>query len=368
MRLARLLPAAILLSAPLLSAPAAAKCAVPSVAFGPPPASAVPEDPTLYLFVPRWQVARLDARARMGDRDLPFTLREVAVSDAWTTFALTVDTPPRGDLVVTAAGEVARFRVDPAWAPPAERRAEPVAAAWKEDRWTCSYSAVWEVMLRGEAAAYQVDLLPGGGGPPVRALFPRSGDLFWPWAERAPEPSVALGHLNCFDWSVPEASVRPPAQLRVTPLYADGRAGEPSAPFALGGPARAEPPASEPEPLAPQAEPDPDARAEPEPEAQAEPDLNAHAEPSAGGLLVPFTAGAAIALISAAVLGLDLAIAARRRRVRRVAVVSLAAAVVIGVLAGLVDRTGHPAWIVLVASAAAALTIASHTIGRGRGR
>jgi hypothetical protein len=76
--------------------------------------------------------------------------------------------------------------------------------------------------------------------------------------------------------------------------------------------------------------------------------------------------GAGLALAAAAILGLDIAVASRRGRLRRVLLVPFFAAVVIGVLAGLVERTDYPAWLVMVAAAAAALAIASHFIARRR--
>lgn len=348
-------------TAALVPAAAEARCGVPGATFGPPSAATVPADPTIYLFVPTWVADhRPDAdgpRARAGGRDLPHTLREVSRSDAWITYAMVIESDGPGPIEVSAHGARATYRVDPTWSAPAERSAQPSAAAWEEDHWTCSFSAVWKVSLGGEAAAYRIEVGPDPAAPGHTALFPRDPHLFWETAER-PAPAVELGHANCFGWTIPEADTRSAPWLRVTPLYADGSAGRTSDPFPLAGPLppaeaaplpHVEPPAVPPPPID-------TATHEPEP-------TEASAPAPAGSLL---GAGTGIALATAAILGLDLAVASRRGRLRRVLLVPFVAAVVIGVLAGLVERTDHPAWLVMVASAAAALTIASHFVARRR--
>jgi hypothetical protein len=174
--------------------------------------------------------------------------------------------------------------------------------------------------------------------PSHTALFPRDPRLFWATEERS-APAVELGHANCLGWTFPEGTTRSAPWIRVTPLYADGSEGRTSDHFAL--------------PAAP-----PAATHEPEPAAEF-----VSPPPAAGSVL---GAGAGLALAAAAILGLDIAVASRRGRLRRVLLVPFFAAVVIGVLAGLVERTDYPAWLVMVAAAAAALAIASHFIARRR--
>lgn len=355
-------------AAVLVPAAAEAECGVPAATFGPPSEATVPADPTIYLFVPTWIADhRPDAdgpRARAHGRDLPHTLREVSRSDAWITYAMTIESDGPGPIEVRAHGVHATYRVDPAWSAPVERSTGPTAAAWEEDHWTCSFSAVWTVSLSAEAAAYRVEIGPDPAAPGHTALFPRDPHLFWSTNER-PAPAVELGHANCFGWTVPEAVARSAPWLRVTPLYADGSAGHTSDPFPLAGPLPAVEAAPAPPALpavtAPPVDTAPPAdTATHEPEPTAEP---TSPPPAAGSFL---GAGTGIALATAAILGLDLAVASRRGRLRRVLLVPFAAAVVIGVLAGLVERTDHPAWLVMVASAAAALAIASHFVARRR--
>lgn len=110
-----------------------------------------------------------------------------------------------------------------------------MAAVHHEDNWTCSFTDVRRITIRGAAPALRVEWATSSAafarGESTVAVFPDDPGLFWfrlgP-VDPIDSPIVELGHQSCFGYTIPADAIHSDLLVRVTPLYADGSAGEPS--------------------------------------------------------------------------------------------------------------------------------------------
>jgi hypothetical protein len=360
-----------------------ADCASPFTALSPAPDSVVPPNPTLYMFVPHWREKEHEAvTAHAGSAELPVTMRRLDANDTFVAYAITVET---GDArafdlrLATGPGASeapeapeARYHIDPSWVAPAERRARPVAAVHIKDHWTCSFNDLWELSIDGAAPALRVEWATSKAafarGAATVATFPDQPKAFWRGHGRAvakylsagkpdqknSSPVVALGHGSCFGYTIPTRVVQDRGFadgklfVRVTPLYADGSAGEPGDIVRVSDlPRPRERPASE-------TDEDEDFATD-EPVAVVEPVAEVSATVIEAPSPRPFAMASrvwALAVASGVLLGLALVLGWRRGRARRVAALAAVAAPACAGLALLAGVTAWPAWL---ASAAVAL-------------
>jgi hypothetical protein len=348
-----------------------AECASPFTALSPAPDAVVPPSPTLYMFVPHWRETEHEAvTAHAGSAELPVTMRRLDANDAFVAYAVTVDTgDARAFDLRLATGPEARYRIDPRRVAPAERRARPVAAIHRKDHWMCSFNDLWELSIDGAAPALRVEWATGEAafarGAATVATFPDQPEAFWRAHGRADakylsagkpdqrtgSPVVALGHGSCFGYTIPARVVQDTGFadgelfVRVTPLYADGSAGEPSDIVRVSDlPRPRERPASE-------IDEDEDFETD-DPVAVSATVMEA---PPPRTLAMAGRVWA-LAVASGVLLGLALALGWRRGRARRVAALAAVAAPACAGLALLAGVTAWPAWL---ASAAAALGLAA---------
>lgn len=335
---------------------AAADCAAPQAALSPAPGSVLPADPTVYVFVPSWRDdAGAVVVARAGERALPVQVRRLSANDAFVSYAVAIDTAGPGPIAVQVGqGREVSYQIARRWRRPPQRQLSPVASVHRERSWTCSHTDLWEVTMDGWAPALQVEWATRpdafDAGAAAVAVFPdRSSAFWWRGDERDSDgPAVVeLGHLNCFAHTIPAAAVHGPLYLRVTPLFADGSAGEMGAVVQVGE--AGTPPAPEPEP-------GPIAAAPIAPETAIAPPRVSCVRP-----LVPPLARTGIAAALAGVL-FGLVVAAGGFRQRRV----LAAVPASAALAALASVVVWPMWPLL--AAAALLIPAALVVGARRSR
>ena len=95
----------------------------------------------------------------------------------------------------------------------------------------CSFTDAWQLTPATEADAYRVEwaATPSAWerGEQASAIFPRNEMDLWSQPVEPPggttrPPSIALGHVSCFAYTIPEPAVRGPLYVKVTGLYADG--------------------------------------------------------------------------------------------------------------------------------------------------
>ena len=177
----------------------------------------------------------------------------------------------------------------------------------------CSFTDAWLLSPATEADAYRVEwaATPSAWerGEQTSAIFPRHEMDLWSQAALRPgkatrPPSVALGHVSCFAYTIPEKAVRGPLYVKVTGLYADG-----TETAVWRKPRRLDGGGEEPAPIAPPAE----LTAVPAP-----PPPVAPATPSAVAAPAPAVAASArpwpILALVGGLAGLTIVVAARRLR------------------------------------------------------
>ena len=224
-------------SAVVAAAPrrAAADCASPQVAVGPSPGATLPPDPTLYVFLatPYGREPWTDLEVIAGGQVLPAQVAVASRTDALTVLRIQVETGDQRSIEVRRRAsprswsaeftvEARRRRVD---RPPLRLR----SARHERDEWMCSFTDAWLLSPATVADAYRVEwaATPSAWarGEHASAIFPRNEmDL---WSHAVPSggstpPSIALGHVSCFAYTIPEPAVRGPLYVKVTGLYADG--------------------------------------------------------------------------------------------------------------------------------------------------
>ncbi len=225
--------ASVLLAGLAFTARASALCAAPGVWMSPTDGSALPPDPTIWIFA-----------ADSPFVSVEFEASRPVIEDVTETYgALRV----RRVRLEAASGEVelrlaahpdtpARYRVDPAWErPPASTRGPWETA---ESRWACSFTDALVTELDRAAPAFEVV-----GASTRTVLPPRLGDLYGP-SRGARQGGLVVGHASCFGWTVPGGR-RPDGPLSLFALHPDGsrvpvslRAPPPKAAFvAPAGPA-----------------------------------------------------------------------------------------------------------------------------------
>jgi hypothetical protein len=342
-----------------------AECSLPSIAYAPAPDSALPRNPTVYVFVPSWYADEPVAiAAHAGSAELPATMRRLGVAEDFVAYAVTIETGDARELSLRMATDrEVNYRIDPHWAAPAERRATPVAALRRTSRWMCSWTDLWEISIDGTAPALRVEWATGKAAfarnEAEIVILPDRLRAFWGWPDtQNSAPVVALGHSSCFGYTIPSRAVHDQRFdqgglfVRVTPLYADGSAGEPSAIIRVS---------ELPQPIerpAPDAGTDVDKYEELAAVLMAPSVIEAAPVTEAPAPRTLAVTGRvwALAAASGVLLGLALALGWRRRRGLRVAVLAALAAPACAGLALLAGATAWPAWL---AGAAATLGLAA---------
>ena len=198
---------------------AEADCMSPRGGLSPPPGTALPADPTLYLFTPTG-----------GDRDegLAIRVRDAATGDPIASEVRVVATAPA--MVVRELRVAARDRVIEVVAsserPPArysigsaealtDRRVAIVDVRHERDYWTCSHTDAAVLAGRGNAAAYRLEW-----GDGVAYLPPSSGLFFG--AEPIADVDLKIGHVSCLGDTVVPGAFALPQHVRLTALFSDG--------------------------------------------------------------------------------------------------------------------------------------------------
>lgn len=217
----------------LAATSAAAMCMGPGVFLAPAAGTALPENPTLFLFVPSFrQVPEVTARTEEGER--PVTVSALSTGPALTSYQIRIEVEagsvlsvhmrdPRRKSDVT----VSRFAVVPSL----QSGTEPVTILVTEAEifhWTCSFQKTQNIRLSEPAApAYRVEwsrtVAAYGSGLQQSVVVPATMLAFFDPAEAAayPQPVLELGHVNCFGNTL-EWPGEDPLYVGITALQTDG--------------------------------------------------------------------------------------------------------------------------------------------------
>lgn len=306
--------------------------------LSPAPGSSLPADPTLYLFVPSWRDDGGAITARAGERSLPVTVRQLSRSDAFTSYAVAIDTDGPGPITVEVGdGPTREYRIARGWTPVGQRRIAPLTSVHREDAWTCSHTDLWEVRTDGWAPALRVEWATRAAafddGAANTAIVPPRMSDFWRWGagDDARAPAVLeLGHVNCFAQTIPAAAVHGPLYVRITPLFSDGSAGDTGEVVQVGSA----------EPVAAAAVAEPPAKAVPAP---ARPARRSCVLP----VLAPWSHTIGVALVAGALFGIALALGRSGRRGRYTAVVAGRDAIGSAIAAAACSVVPWPWWTLL---------------------
>jgi len=218
---------------------ARADCASPAIATSPLVGAGVPPDPTIYVFLPApfasGSVAEV-IHATADGQPVPARVDEVSRSEAYTVARVAVETGKAHRRLTIHYGPAwegreISFAIDRRWRAPARRPVELAGLERRRDQWSCSFTDAWFLQIATPADAYRVEWAASptawDRGVQASAVFPRSDMDFWHRPDQGAEPaagpgSVGLGHLSCFDYTIPEAALGGPLHVKVTGLYADG--------------------------------------------------------------------------------------------------------------------------------------------------
>lgn len=225
---------AILAAAPRL---AGADCASPRIAVGPGPGSTLPPDPTLHVFVPTPHgiTSPVEFEVIAGGQRLPVEVEVASRTPALTVLRIDVRTGDHRSITLQPRTGPTWWKADFAVAAGRRRVIRPAlrlrSARHERDDWTCSFTDAWLLSPATEADAYRVEWADTRSawerGAQASAVFPRSERDLWSQpgeqgAESPHPPSIALGHVSCFAYTIPERAVRGPLYVKVTGLHADG--------------------------------------------------------------------------------------------------------------------------------------------------
>ena len=227
---------------------ARADCAMARVAAAPHDGATLPPDPVIHLFVPTFhggEEARL--RVTVDGREVAPTVTRVGQSPAFETLRIEVPTGAAARrLTVSHAARHEHelsYRIDRRARRPAGTSRPPVtlrSARREIDHWTCSYTDAWQLAL-SPAPAYRVEWAVSreafDRGEQTTTVFPGHSNQFWRADPDGREGQVGLGHLSCFDHTIPAQALERPLWIKITALHPDGTESRPwPEPRLLGDP------------------------------------------------------------------------------------------------------------------------------------
>lgn len=213
---------------------AQAMCASPRIGFSHEDGATLPEDPSVYVFIPGELRHRIEVLA--GDEVLEREVVEVSRSDALAAYRVSFETAGHTEVQLQLRGsgdDPLTYTIDPAWRAPAPRSSEGVIKTKSSRyRWQCSYEKARQLLLADDAPAYRVEIADSRAaydrGERGRWVVPHDmGRLWRSYAEPevpspAADPVIELGHLNCMGWSVPKQLYEGCMVVGVVALHPDG--------------------------------------------------------------------------------------------------------------------------------------------------
>jgi hypothetical protein len=210
-----------------------AKCAAPSGAVAPHAGTAVPPDPVVYVFAPRWSAGESSVRVVAGEDELPFSLDVVSESDAFTTLRIAIETGGHDAFELMSKGSygrtiTSRFRVSDQWARPKRTAIRVRGAEYVVDSWMCSHTDAHFLAVT-DAPAYRVQWATSRAafarGAATTIVVPHHVDDFWLWGDERVKTGagrIGLGHLNCFGETAATGRAYVRRFVRIKGLYPDG--------------------------------------------------------------------------------------------------------------------------------------------------
>ena len=236
---------------------AKADCARAQVTSAPPSGAVLPPDPVVHLFLPQFLAEpSLRVQVSVDGQEVPAAVTRVGTSPAFATLRVAIPTGRSARRVTVSLDEghyphELSYRIDRRAARPPRAAVRLREARRVVSHWTCSYTDAWMLTLSA-APAYRVDWAPSreafDRGEQQTTIFPGHSNQFWRADLDEPAGHVGLGHLSCFDHTIPAQAIERPLWIKVTALHPDGSESRPwPAPRLLSSPAD-EPGADEPPP------------------------------------------------------------------------------------------------------------------------
>ena len=223
----------VVLSATFTAAPPAhARCMMPQTFLAPAAGTTLPENPSLFLFVPNFYAEPV-VSAWTVDGDRPLAMTEISKGPAHTSYRIDVR---------VEAGKALTVRVqDPKWEtqfieseftmiesiPSSKAPITVRDIATEISHWTCSFQQTHNLRLSHAAPAFRVEWSTTksdyASGKRETVVVPSHMMSFFDQGRSAPTvaPTVELGHTNCFGHTL-QWTGTDPVYVGITALHADG--------------------------------------------------------------------------------------------------------------------------------------------------